>query len=80
MYRRYDFNHMPWFLIPVSTEMETSLRHSTSVATWILALVMLGLLFAALTPQFVHAKTASHQVQPQHKVQLQQNQPTTPGH
>jgi hypothetical protein len=51
MYRRYDSDHMPWFLIPVSPEMETSLRHSTSVATWILVLVMLGLLFAALTPQ-----------------------------
>jgi len=71
MYRRYDFDHMPRFLIPVRREMETSLRHSTSVITWILAILMVGLLFVALTPQSGHAKAASHQVQPQEKGHVQ---------
>ena len=71
MYRRYDFDHRPWFLIPVSPEVEASVRRSSAVGIWILSLLALGLLCVALTPQTGHAKAASHQVQPQHKVQLQ---------
>jgi putative effector of murein hydrolase LrgA (UPF0299 family) len=70
MYRGYDFDHMPWFLIPVRPEVETSLRCSTKVITWILAMIVLGLLCVAFTPQSGHAKATTHQVQPQHKVQL----------
>lgn len=76
MYRDYDFDHMPWFLIPVRPEVEVSLRRSAKVITWILSLIVLGLLCVALTPQPGHAKAAAHQAQPQHKVQLQPKQPS----
>jgi hypothetical protein len=71
MYKGYDFDHRPWFLISVSPEVEASVRRSTTVGVWILFLVMLGLLCVVLTPQSGHAKAAGHQTRAQHKVQLQ---------
>jgi hypothetical protein len=58
MYKGYDFDHRPWFLISVSPEVEASVRRSTTVGVWILFLVMLGLLCVVLTPQSGHAKAA----------------------
>jgi hypothetical protein len=77
MYRRYDFEHMPWFLVAIRPETEASVRRSTAVATWILSLLMLGLLIVALAPQSRHATAAAHQAAPQHQIRLRSQQHST---
>jgi hypothetical protein len=77
MYKSYDFDHMPWFLVPVTPETEASVRRSTAVATWILAILMLSLLCVALAPQSSRAASAARQAPPQHKVQLKPNRQAT---
>ncbi len=59
MHKSYFDNHS-WFLVPVRPGLVSTLRKVNTVAIWILAFVVLGVLVSSITPQPAPANAASH--------------------
>ena len=58
------FDHHSWFFVPLRPGLVTTLRKCNVVAIWILALIVLGVLVSAFTPQPIPANAARHQAAP----------------